>query len=61
MRRSLILIAVGAVLSAAIGCGSKAEDDGLKLTNNPPPIDQAAPGAKPPEAANPKGGNGEGS
>lgn len=61
MRRSLALILAGALLYATVGCGSKAEDDGLKLSKSPPPIDQPAPGAQPPEIANAKGGNGEGS
>ncbi len=62
MRRIVSIAVVSAIGFAMIGCGSsQQQDDGLKLSKTPPPIDQPASGAKPPEMNSPKGGNGEGS
>jgi len=54
-------ILVGVVILGIVGCGSKSEDDGLKLDpKKAPPVDAPANGAKPPEVETGKGVEGEG-
>ena len=51
----------GILVLGVVGCGSKSEDDGLKLeSKEKPPIEQPASGAVPPEVAAGKKSEGEG-